>query len=173
MSTYKIQIKETLIKIVEIEAESVKEAAEKVKEKYDNNIINLDHCYNLSRVDFDSLITIDMDKIKESLPVVINRDDKKLNQYDIWSVIADTEKHHNHNIIIKDGKYYWEETIEERDDLNKKWAEWTKLGLTKNSEEVRDYYRSIGYSLYGYWEIFYWEANNPDANIYNPNKKGK
>ena len=63
MPVYKIQIKETLIKVVEIEAESAKEATEKVKEKYDNNMINLDHCYNLSRVDFDSLITIDTDKL--------------------------------------------------------------------------------------------------------------
>lgn len=172
MNTYKIQIKETLIKVVEIEAESAKEATEKVKEKYDHNKIILDHCNNLSSVDFDSLITIDMDKIKDTLPVIVKRDDEKLNQFDIWLEISNTEKHHNHNIILKDGRYCWEKTIEEKDDLNEKWKEWTKLGLTKNSEEIRDYYRGIGYSLYGYWEIFYWEVNNENAKNYNPNKKG-
>jgi len=40
------------------------------------------------------------------------------------------------------------------------------IGLTKNSEEYRKLYRDIGYSLYGYWEIFYWEMNNEDASDY-------
>jgi hypothetical protein len=40
------------------------------------------------------------------------------------------------------------------------------LGLTKNSEIVRKMYRDMGYSLYGYWEIFYFEMNNDDAADY-------
>ena len=38
--------------------------------------------------------------------------------------------------------------------------------FTKNSEEWRKLYRDIGYSLYGYWEIFYWDMNNEDAADY-------
>ena len=34
-------------------------------------------------------------------------------------------------------------------------------GLDKNSEEYRKFYRDIGYSLLGYWNIFYCKANNP------------
>jgi len=34
------------------------------------------------------------------------------------------------------------------------------LGLDKNSEQYRLLYRSMGYSLNGYWEIFYWDVNN-------------
>lgn len=49
-------------------------------------------------------------------------------------------------------------------------ADFSKRGLTKNSEEVRALLRSIGYSLYGYWEIVYWEVNNSDVKSYIPNK---
>lgn len=38
-----------------------------------------------------------------------------------------------------------------------------EMGHDKNSEIFRKLYRDLGYSLYGYWEIFYWEANNPIA----------
>lgn len=63
MTLFKIQIKETLIKVVEIEAENAKEAEEKVKEAYERNEIVLEH-NNLIRVDFDTLITVDIDNIK-------------------------------------------------------------------------------------------------------------
>jgi hypothetical protein len=46
-----------------------------------------------------------------------------------------------------------------------------KMGLTKNSEEVRKLYRDMCYSLSGYWEIFYWDMNNEDARKYKPKKK--
>jgi hypothetical protein len=46
-----------------------------------------------------------------------------------------------------------------------------RMGLTKNSEEVRKLYRDMGYSLSGYWEIFYWDMNNEDAHKYKPKKK--
>ncbi len=45
------------------------------------------------------------------------------------------------------------------------------LGYNKNSEIYRKLYRDMGYSLYGYWEIFYWEVNNPDYAEYKPNTK--
>lgn len=35
------------------------------------------------------------------------------------------------------------------------------LGHNKNSEIYRKLYRDIGYSLSGYYEIFYWDINNP------------
>jgi hypothetical protein len=84
-----------------------------------------------------------------------------------WLEMKENEAHHNHTIIIDDDRLYWGKTME-KDDLNKKWEEWTKKGLTKNSEVVRKYYRDIGYSLYGYWEIFYWDVNNPIASEYKP-----
>jgi hypothetical protein len=42
------------------------------------------------------------------------------------------------------------------------------MGLGKNDESVRKLYRDMGYSLSGYWEIFYWEMNNEDADQYRP-----
>lgn len=98
---------------------------------------------------------------------VINRDNLSLNELDIWKIMKSKEKHHNHGIILIDGIYRWEKIIEHTDyNINELWSEWTKKGLTKNSEEIRDFYRKIGYSLYGYWELFYWELNNPEADDY-------
>lgn len=85
----------------------------------------------------------------------------------VWLEMKEKESHHNHTIIIEGNRLRWGKTID-YEDLNKKWEEWSKRGLTKNSEEVRKYYRDIGYSLYGYWEIFYWEVNNPLASEYKP-----
>ena len=30
----------------------------------------------------------------------------------------------------------------------------------KSMPEYRKLYRDLGYSLFGYWEVFYWEMNN-------------
>jgi len=39
-------------------------------------------------------------------------------------------------------------------------------GADKNDPIVRELYKCIGYSLCGFWEIFYWEVNNERANEY-------
>lgn len=50
-------------------------------------------------------------------------------------------------------------------------AELLLKGLDKNCEEYRKVYRDIGYSLNGYWEVFYWPENNPIADQYIPNRR--
>jgi len=44
-------------------------------------------------------------------------------------------------------------------DLNELFSE----GATKNNPLIRELYRCIGYSLSGYWEVFYWNRNNDDV----------
>lgn len=102
----------------------------------------------------------------------VSRNDKILNEYDIWKEMKLFEAHHDHKIIYdkKLKKFVWETTYVGKYDLNKIMADFSKRGLTKNSEEVRALLRSIGYSLYGYWEIVYWEVNNSDVKSYIPNK---
>lgn len=39
-------------------------------------------------------------------------------------------------------------------------------GASKNDPRVRELYRKMGYSLFGYWEVFHWEMNNPEADQY-------
>ncbi len=39
-------------------------------------------------------------------------------------------------------------------------------GADKNTAIIRELYKCIGYSLCGFWEIFYWEVNNERANEY-------
>lgn len=51
-------------------------------------------------------------------------------------------------------------------DLNSFLARWREIGIGKNSEEYRLLYRNLGYSLSGYWEVFYWEVNNSKADEY-------
>lgn len=86
------------------------------------------------------------------------------------------ERHHDHE-IVKDaaGKYRWKETpgvnklLKESLNLNDLWLFFYFLGYNKNSEFIRDMYRKMGYSLLGYWEIFYWETNNELAKEYRLN----
>ena len=88
--------------------------------------------------------------------------------------ILDKETHHDH-LIIRDemGTLRWQEN-----PAVSKWVDelglngivilFYHLGYGKNSEPYRKLYRDIGYSLSGYWEIFYWEANNPESDLYQP-----
>jgi hypothetical protein len=89
-----------------------------------------------------------------------------------YAEIFNKESHHKH-LVIEDeqGTLRWEEdTIVRKTldiiNLNDLWLLFMKMGLTKNSEEVRKLYRDMGYSLSGYWEIFYWGVNNEDAEDY-------
>jgi hypothetical protein len=89
-----------------------------------------------------------------------------------YKEILDKESHHDHEIIRHgNGTLRWKENpmvneILNRGDLNDLWYLFHTMGLTKNSEEVRKLYRDMGYSLSGYWEIFFWEVNNEDAPLY-------
>jgi len=86
-----------------------------------------------------------------------------------------TEKHHKHEIIeTKEGTLRWKENpdvtrILEKISLNDLIPLLYCLGYNKNSEVYRQLYRDMGYSLSGYWEIFYWEVNNDEADEYVPN----
>lgn len=100
--------------------------------------------------------------------------------YDIkdYKLIFETESHHEHPVIEDEhGTVRWKEDkvvsgLFKKDiNLNHLWMLFMRMGLTKNSEEVRKLYRDMGYSLSGYWEIFYWDLNNEDARKYKPKKK--
>ena len=68
---------------------------------------------------------------------------------------------------IKDGRYYWKvnpviELLHEAEaiNINKLWRFMAEQGIDKSDWRLRKFYRDLGYSLFGYWEIFYWEMNN-------------
>ena len=96
-----------------------------------------------------------------------------------YKLIVDKEWHHDHEIITDDhGTIRWKENpkvreIIDKGILNDLWYLFHTMGLNKNSEEVRKLYRDMGYSLSGYWEIFYWEVNNEDARLYRKGKRKK
>lgn len=95
---------------------------------------------------------------------------------DDYNEMLKKERHHDHEIVEVDGVLRWKENKQVRDlvggqgkiDLNNLWEFFYAMGLNKNSEFVRDVYRNMGYSLNGFWELFYWEMNNEDVDDYNP-----
>ena len=109
---------------------------------------------------------------------VVSREEASAEAED-YKEILDKESHHNHEIIRDDsGTLRWKENpmvneILNRGNLNDLWYLFHIMGLTKNSEEVRKLYRDMGYSLSGYWEIFFWEVNNEDAHLYRKGKRKK
>lgn len=105
---------------------------------------------------------------------IIKREDIRQETY---REILDVETHHDHPIIEdENGMYRWKHSIDttrelEEISLNDLIPLLWSLGIDKNSELYRLLYRNMGYSLSGYWEIFYWEVNNPQAAEYEPNSK--
>lgn len=90
--------------------------------------------------------------------------------------IIDTERHHNHPIVLVNGVLRWEENggvrhMVEEIGLNKIIQLLNHMDIGKNSEFYRKLYRDIGISLFGYWEVFYWNWNNEECDDYKPNKK--
>lgn len=100
----------------------------------------------------------------------INR--KDLEAHEVFGEIMRKEAHHDHEIVDEGHGARWKEDpdvcelVDAMGGLNNIVRLFFSLGITKNSEEWRKLYRDIGYSLYGYWEIFYWEVNNEDAADY-------
>lgn len=93
-----------------------------------------------------------------------------------YRLMLKTEKHHKHEIIKDEhGTLRWKENptvrelIGKKINLNDLWVLFSSLGYGKNSEVTRQLYRDMGYSLFGYWEIFYWDWNNEIADEYEPN----
>lgn len=88
-----------------------------------------------------------------------------------------TESHHNHEIVKdENGVIRWKQIpgvrkIMDQIGLNEIWILFGKMGHGRNSEILRELYRQIGTSLFAYWETFYWEANNPDADKYKQPKQ--
>lgn len=108
---------------------------------------------------------------------IVNRSDvAKLNEY--FELILETECHHDHIIIEDDqGTLRWKEKnrmndlIENCGGLNNVLYLFYNLGHGKNTEIYRQLYRDMGYSINGYWEIFYWEFNNEKFEEYIEKRK--
>ena len=92
----------------------------------------------------------------------------------IYRHMFKTERHHKH-LIINDSimglRWLPNPAVNEilrRISLNDLCSLLTHLGYDKNSEIYRKLFRDMGYSLFGYWEIFYWDVNNPESHNYKP-----
>jgi hypothetical protein len=81
------------------------------------------------------------------------------------------EAHHQHIIVEDNGVIRWQasptvEALLGSISLNRLCPLLEVLGYGKNSEVYRKLYRDMGYSLCGYWEVFYWEVNNEECDEY-------
>ena len=91
--------------------------------------------------------------------------------------IIKRENHHNHEIIQdEEGILYWKPDENlcaeiEGKNINDNIFYFHSNGLDKNSEEYRKFFRDMGYSLLGYWNIFYCKTNNPICTNYRKNCK--
>lgn len=89
-----------------------------------------------------------------------------------YQLIFDVESHHGHEVVRDDhGVFRWKKNedvneLVDASDLNEIIIALNRNGHGKNSEVYRKLYRNMGYSLYGYWEVFYWKVNNPEAELY-------
>lgn len=99
---------------------------------------------------------------------------------DNYREMFNVEFHHNHEIIRDEqGTVRWKadprisEMITKTVNLNDLWYIFHTMGLTKNDEKVRKLYRDMGYSLSGYWEIFFWSWNNEDCDKYKKEQMRK
>lgn len=101
---------------------------------------------------------------------IVNRSEISVEEY---REIMEKESHHNHEIVEVNGVLRWKENSDVRRilkniSLNDLCPLLICMGYDKNSEVYRKLYRDMGYSLSGYWEIFYWELNNDNKVNYNP-----
>lgn len=90
------------------------------------------------------------------------------------------EAYHDHIIVEGEhGTWRWKAYPEREkeimdalgaNDLNEVFGECQADGKHsgKNDQLIRELYRCMGYSLSGYWEIFYWIENNEDAYKWDP-----
>lgn len=97
---------------------------------------------------------------------------------DNYQEIFKKESHHSHNIVMIDGVIRWKKNLlvgmmADKIGLNDLVIILYEKGYDKNSEVYRQLYRDIGYSLSGYWEIFYWEMNNEACDEYNFKEKAE
>ena len=113
---------------------------------------------------------------------IITREDaikeysKYYDEYEMKVIFA---YHTDHPIEDDDGKYRWVQTIEYSEELGNDPNQMVRKYINKeiSQKEYMEYNRQIGYSLYGYWEVFVFNdrfdekqydidiANNRDENI--------
>ncbi len=90
-----------------------------------------------------------------------------------YADMLSTEQHHDHEIVVVDGIAQWKKNPGVREvvdmcSLNNIIGEMEIKGIGKNDERYRRLYRNMGYSLFGYREVFYWSINNEDTEDYRP-----
>lgn len=106
----------------------------------------------------------------------ISRSDDRITFVENYREIMVRENHHSHEIVMVNDVIRWKadpviRILVDNCDFNNVIIEMLCQGITKNHESYRKLYRDIGYSLSGYWEIFYWDMNNEECEEYKFNSE--
>jgi len=86
--------------------------------------------------------------------------------------ILEREFHDGELYVTPDGYVRWVEDPERAKEIMDSFGAkdlndlFGRCRADKNDPIIRELYKCIGYSLYGFWEIFYWDVNNEDADEY-------
>lgn len=92
---------------------------------------------------------------------------------DEYKEILRREKHFHPIIVNEHGTYRWLANEQRAREMMKEYFnahDYNTMffnGAHPNDPIVREIYRHSGYSIFGYWEVFYWEANNEEADEYH------
>lgn len=92
---------------------------------------------------------------------------------DIYELVLTREEQTGHEIHINEhGTLRWDANPDREKEIMDGFGAkdlndlFMYKGFDKNDPIIRELYKCIGYSIYGFWEIFYWEVNNEYANEY-------
>jgi hypothetical protein len=107
--------------------------------------------------------------------IPITRDEVRKLGVEEYNLILDKESHHDHELVMVEDVLRWKRdkyvsAIIDRIGMNDISELFQLLGYDRNSDIYRKWYRSIGYGLSGYWEIFYCRLNNEDCDEYKGGK---
>lgn len=93
----------------------------------------------------------------------------------IFQKMLRTETHHTHEIIqSKNGVLRWKDNIDEN-DIESESKILRDIESNQDdfySESMRELYRDLGYSLCGYWKMFYGMVDDENEDGYVPNPPG-
>jgi hypothetical protein len=89
-----------------------------------------------------------------------------------YAEILEREFHDGELYITESGTLCWVENPKREEEIMNAFGAkdlddlFGRCRADKNDPIIRELYKCIGYSMSGFWEIFYWEVNNEDADAY-------
>jgi len=153
----------------DVAASSVTHMNNHIDDAYDGEKL---HMISLTDIVMTDIQNMDEDKEPHDFPQgpISWEDAAKI--ADTYELVLSREEKDSHEIVLdKHSTLRWVANPDRENEIMDSFGAkdlndlFTK-GVDKNDPIIRELYKCIGYSLYGFWEVFYWEVNNERANEY-------